>query len=49
MLSAFRTLSGDSDADQHAMEKHLGPPVSFANTGADHGVFLNETEWWLTQ
>lgn len=49
MLSAFRTLSGDSDADQHAMEKHLGPPVSFANTGADHDVFLNETEWWLSK
>jgi len=49
MLSAFRILSGDRDADQHTMEKYLGSPFSFANTGEAENNFLNETEWWLSK
>lgn len=45
VLSAFRMLSGNEEADQRDMMKALGPPVSFAPAREDQ--CLDANEWWL--
>ncbi len=45
LVSAYRLLSGNREADQEAMLKSLPPAVSFAPEAEQ--ACLDETEWWL--
>jgi ATP-dependent helicase/nuclease subunit B len=45
VLSAFRLVSGQHDADLEALSTAVGSPVSFAPTGSDKS--LDESELWL--
>jgi hypothetical protein len=45
LLSAFRILSGQHEADQAAMNRWLPPPESFAPDTGEKA--LTDSEWWL--
>lgn len=46
VLEAFRTCSGERDADYSRLIESLPAPSGFLGRG---GVFLGETEWWLSR
>jgi RecB family exonuclease len=45
LLSAYRIVSGEHDADQAALKRRLPPPESFAPDSREKA--LTSSEWWL--